>query len=88
MGTTVLVVSHKLVIGAVAARAAGITEPGAVFDAAGALDLPPAGWWHPSRVSSRGRRAEACSHVIYHVDDMKTATTTLFRGCPRTSSRS
>lgn len=45
MGATVLVVSHKLVIGAVAARAAGITEPGAVFDAAGAFDLPPAGWW-------------------------------------------
>lgn len=43
----VLVVSHVLLIGAVAAHAHGIDEPGAAFAAARCFSLPPAGCWHP-----------------------------------------
>ncbi|MEC3980844.1 histidine phosphatase family protein [Amycolatopsis sp. H20-H5] len=45
----VLVVAHVLLIGAVAAHAIGIREPGAVFTAATSFTLPPAGRWQHGR---------------------------------------
>lgn len=44
-GGPLVVVSHRLLIGAVAALDTGILDPGAVFAAASAFTLAPAGVW-------------------------------------------
>ncbi|MGH8965230.1 MAG: histidine phosphatase family protein, partial [Actinomycetes bacterium] len=49
----ILVVTHVLLIGAIAAHTAGIHEPAGVFAAAARFTLPPARWWqHPTTANT------------------------------------